>query len=214
VHGRRVFYAGRGHSGDLPVPFTYRDLGQDLLAVADDHGATRALGVSMGAGALLSLLAARPTRFEKAVCFLPGAIDRPRADDAVRRFASLVTALDAGDRAAVRAFVAAEIPADLRDAAAGYVETRTDFLLASPGIPVAVASLPPVTPVDDRSELAGVSTEVLVLGQEGDPLHPAQVARELAAALPKARLVVFDRPGVMLRERRRLRTEISDFLND
>jgi pimeloyl-ACP methyl ester carboxylesterase len=214
VHGRRVFYAGRGHTGDVPLPFTYRDLGVDLLAVADEYGATRALGVSMGAGALLSVLATNPHRFEKAVCFLPGAIDRPRADDAVRRFTALVDALAAGDRSAVRAFVAEEIPADLRRAAAAYVETRTDFLLASPGIPVAVASLPPVTPVADRSVLGAVTAEVLVLGQEGDRLHPAQVARDLAAALPKARLVVFDQPGALLRDRRRLRTLISDFLND
>jgi hypothetical protein len=35
----------------------------------------------------------------------------------------------------------------------------------------------------------------------------------LAAVLPKARLVVFDQPGVVLRERRRLRALITDFLN-
>jgi len=56
--------------------------------------------------------------------------------------------------------------------------------------------------------------EVLVLSQEGDPLHPAQVGRDLAAMLPKARLVVFDRPGVALREGPRLRTLITGFLND
>jgi hypothetical protein len=45
-------------------------------------------------------------------------------------------------------------------------------------------------------------------------LHPAQVARDLVAVLPKARLVVFDEPGVVLRDRRRLRGLITDFLND
>jgi pimeloyl-ACP methyl ester carboxylesterase len=168
----------------------------------------------MGAGALLSLLSRHPARFEKVVLFLPGAIDRPRTDGAVRRFADLVEALRAGDRDGVRDFVAGEIPADLQARAAAYIDTRTDFLLTSPGIPVSVASLPPVTPVEDRSQLAAVAADVLVLGQEGDPLHPAQVARELAAALPKARLVVFDQPGVVLRERSRLRALITDFLND
>lgn len=93
VAGSRVFYSARGHDGSLPAPFSYRDLGDDLLAVADQHDATRALGVSMGAGALLSLLARAPDRFEKAVCFLSGALDRPRTDDAVRRFAARVDAL-------------------------------------------------------------------------------------------------------------------------
>jgi pimeloyl-ACP methyl ester carboxylesterase len=214
VAGRRVFFAARGHDGDLPAPFTYRDLGDDLLRLADEHGATRALGVSMGAGALLSLLSRQPDRFEKVVCFLPGAIDRPRTDEAVRRFADLVAALEASDLDGVRAFVEGEIPADLRDRAATYVDSRARFLLDSPGIPVAVASLPGVTPVDDRSQLAAVSAQVLVLAQEGDPLHPAQVGRDLAAVLPKARLVVFDSPGVVLRERARLRALISEFLND
>jgi hypothetical protein len=91
---------------------------------------------------------------------------------------------------------------------------RSQFLLASPGVAVGVASLPGVTPVDDRSSLAAVSAEVLLLGQEGDPLHPAQVARDLAAVLPKARLTVFEQAGVVLRERTRLRELITGFLND
>jgi pimeloyl-ACP methyl ester carboxylesterase len=214
VEGTRVFYAARGHIGDVPSPYSYADLGDDLLAVADEHGATRALGVSMGAGALLSVLSRQPTRFEKVVLFLPGALDRPRTDDAVRRFDALVAALQAGDLAGVRAFVSDELPADLRERAAAYVDTRAAFLLDAPGIAVGVASLPGVTPVPDRSALASVAAEVLVLSQEGDPLHPAQVGREVAAALPKARLVVFDQPGVVFRERRRLRELITDFLND
>jgi pimeloyl-ACP methyl ester carboxylesterase len=214
VEGTRVFYAARGHIGDVPSPYSYADLGDDLLAVADEHGATRALGVSMGAGALLSVLSRQPTRFEKVVLFLPGALDRPRTDDAVRRFDALVAALQAGDLAGVRAFVSDELPADLRERAAAYVDTRAAFLLDAPGLAGGVASLPGVTPVPDRSALASVAAEVLVLSQEGDPLHPAQVGREVAAALPKARLVVFEQPGVVFRERARLRGLITDFLND
>jgi pimeloyl-ACP methyl ester carboxylesterase len=167
----------------------------------------------MGAGALLSVLARHPARFERVVLFLPGALDKPRTDDAVRRFDALVTALRDGDLAGVRDFVSGEIPADLRERSAAYIDTRSRFLLDAPGIAVGVASLPGVTPVPDRSALAAVAAEVLVLAQEGDPLHPAQVGREVAAALPKARLVVFDQPGVVLRERRRLRGLITDFLN-
>ena len=211
VLGRRVFYAARGHDGTVPAPFSYRDLGADLLAVADDAGATRALGVSMGAGALLSLLAVDPERFERVVLFLPAAIDRPRTDEAVRRMSLLADALERGDLPAVEAFVAAELPTDID--VGSYARTRARFLVESPGIAVAVRSLPDVTPVPDRSVLGAVSAEVLVLSQEGDPLHPAQVGRDLVAVLPKARLVVFDRPGVAFRERTRLRALVSEFLN-
>ena len=208
VAGRRVFYAARGHAGDSPAPFSYRDLGDDLLTVADQHDATRALGVSMGAGAILSLLARHPDRFEKVVCFLPGAIDQPRTDQAVGRLRDLVIALRAADTAGVRALVAAEIPPDLHGPASAYIDTRARFLLDNPGIAVAVASLPAVTPVPDRSALAAVSAEVLVLAQEGDPVHPAQVARDLAAALPRARLHVFDGPGVLWNARSEFRERV------
>ena len=96
-----------------------------------------------------------------------------------------------------------ELPPELQQTP--YVAVRTAFLLASPGIAVAVRSLPGRTPVADRSALGGVTAQVLLLAQEEDPLHPAQVARDLAAVLPNAQLVVFDRPGVLFRERARLR---------
>lgn len=217
VTGTRVLYEARGHGGSpLPAgPFDYAALGRDLEQVADAHGATRALGVSMGAGALLSLLARRPDRFERVVLFLPAAIDRPRTDQAVRRLAALAAALDAGDAEAAQRLVLDELPADLREqpAVAAYARTRVSYLLAWPGVPVALRALPGVPPVDDRSRLAAVGADVLLLAQEGDPLHPAQVARELSAVLPRVRLVVFERPGVMFRERSRLRAEVTGFLN-
>lgn len=222
VTGTRVLYDARGH-GAAPLPdgpFDYAVLGEDLEQVADAHDATHALGVSMGAGALLSLLARRPDRFARVVLFLPAALDRPRTDEAVRRVAALATALDAGDAAAVLGCVLDELPADLRDqpAVAAYARTRAAYLLTCPGVAVALRCLPEVTPVDDRSRLSAVTADVLLLAQEGDPLHPAQVARDLSAVLPKARLVVFDQPGVALRtgagrERSRLRAEVTAFLN-
>lgn len=218
VTGTRVLYAARGHGGSpLPDgPFDYDVLGQDLEQVADAHGATRALGVSMGSGALLSLLARRPERFDRVVLFLPAALDRPRTDEAGRRVAALAEALDARDTESVRRLVLEELPADLRGqpAVAAYAATRAAYLLGSPGVAVALRALPRVTPVDDRSRLAAVSADVLLLAQEGDPLHPVQVARDLAAALPRARLVAFAEPGAAFRERARLRAEVTDFLND
>ena len=139
VRGTRVFYAARGH-GDSALPegpFDYRVLGDDLAQVADAHGATRALGVSMGAGALLSLLARTPDRFERVVLFLPAAIDRPRTDPAVRRVAALAAALEAGHAREVEELVLEELPADLREvpAVVAYARSRTEHLLPRPGWP-------------------------------------------------------------------------------
>jgi 3-oxoadipate enol-lactonase len=215
VAGRRVFYPARGHDGAVPAPFGYRDLGDDLLRVADEYGASRALGVSMGAGALLSLLSRAPERFDRVVAFLPAALDRTRTDEAVRRLDELVTALDQEDAAEVQRLVLAEVPSALHGepAVAAYVGSRAAFLLGAPGVAVAVRALAGPAPVEDRASLEAVSAEVLVLAQEDDPLHPVQVARELVAVLPRARLVVFDRPGVMFRERARLRALIGEFLS-
>ncbi len=216
VPGTRLFPAARGHGG-TPLgdgPIDYDVLGRDLEQVADEAAATQALGVSMGAGALLSLMARRPDRFARVVLLLPAAVDRPRDDAAVRSRLDLADALDRGDAEAVAVGVGLELPEDLH-AVAGipqYLAARAAYLLGSPGFSAVVRGLPAAVPVADRSVLAGVATEVLLLAQEGDPLHPAQVARDLAAVLPRARLVVFDRPGAVVRERARLRTLVREFL--
>ncbi len=214
VPGTRVLYAARGHGASpLPAgPITYDALADDLAAVADDHLATQALGVSMGAGSLLRLLARRPDRFTRVVLFLPAVLDHARSDPAVRRLSVLAAALTAGDRDAVLRCVLQELPPDLRPAAAAYAAARTEFLLDSPGVAVVLRDLTGDVPVVDRTQLASVTAEVLILAQEGDPLHPAQVGRDLANVLPSARLVVFDRPGVVFRERARFRELVSSHL--
>ncbi len=218
VPGTRVFYAARGHGGTvLPVvDVDYAMLGRDLGALADEREATQVLGVSMGAGATVSLLAEHPDRFAKVVLFLPAALDQQRTDAAVGRVHRLATAIESGDLTAVRDLATAELPEDVAGSPTGaaYVDQRARFLIASPGVAALVRRLVEDRPVVDRSRLAAVSADVLLLAQEDDPLHPSQVARDLAAVLPRARLVVFDRAGVVFRERARLRALIVDFLRD
>ena len=213
--GTRVLYAARGHGrsplGDEPV--TYDVLAGDLSRVADDAGATRAVGVSMGAGSVLSLLARVPGRFARVVLFLPASLEQPRDGAALARGLALADALDAGDVDPVAGLVAAEVPADLAGVAAAYVRARTAFLLGSSGVASVLRSLSTQAPVRDREQLRAVTADVLLLAQDGDPLHPASVARELAALLPSATLEVFDRPGALLRERRRVRELVVGFLD-
>jgi pimeloyl-ACP methyl ester carboxylesterase len=216
VRGRRIFFHFRGHGrSDAPTgPWSYADLARDLRAVADLGRATRAVGVSLGAGALCRLLADSPRRFERAVLFLPAVLDRPRRPAARDRLSSLLDALDSGDVAAVAEVVSFEAPPAVRNTPAGwaYLRQRIDQLMRD-GLAPALATLPEQLAVRDRAVLGRVTAPVLVIGCAGDDLHPVDVAEDLAAALPQATLHVYDRPGVLWTNRADLRARISDFLN-
>ena len=217
VAGTRVFSPAIGHGatplGDLPVDYAL--LAADLAAVLDAHGATQLLGVSMGAAAALRLLTTNPHRLQRAVLLLPPTLDglaspRPRAA-ALR----LADAIESADAAVIEAELTGDLPADLRDlpAARHYVASRARFLAGSPGVAGVLRGLAGSVAVPDLSALRAVGADVLVVGQEGDPLHPARAARELAATLPRARLVVFDEPGMALRHAPRLRALVGGFLS-
>ncbi|GAA2520720.1 alpha/beta hydrolase [Pilimelia columellifera] len=217
VRGRRVFFHFRGHgrSDAPPGPWGYTDLARDLRSVADLAGATRALGVSLGAGALTRLLADSPERFTHAVFFLPAVIDRPRGPATRARLAELLSAVESGDLGAVADVVASELPASVRNTPAGwaYLRQRVEQLTQD-GLAPALASLPDEVAIGDRSALAQVTARTLVIGCHNDDLHPTAVAEELAAALPSATLHVYDRPAVLWTARADLRDRISTFLND
>ena len=216
VTGRKVFFQFRGHGrSDPPADgITYADLAADLRAVADEFGATRALGVSLGAGALCRLLAQTPDRFEKVVFYLPAVLDEVRPTAAATRTKALLEAVQAEDAAAIATLLAAEIPTSLRErpAAWRYIRERMDALLRD-GLAPEIADLPMQAAVPDRSVLASVAAPALVIGCRGDATHPPQVAEQLAAALPNATLHIYDQPAVLWTNRADLRLRISEFLN-
>ncbi len=216
VPGSKAFLHFPGHGG-TPVPaatVTYDVLAADVLAVADEVGATRALGVSMGAGALCTILARHPDRFERLVLVLPALFDRPRPD-ADDRFRRLADAVDARDTATAREILAAEQPALVRDRpdVRAWVEAQVTDLMV--GRPVRflrdLAAAVPLPP-GGRDALAAVTAPVLVLGQEADETHPAAVAEEIAHAFPNGRCVIFPEGGLLWSHRARVRAELSVFL--
>lgn len=216
VAGRKVFFQFRGHGrSEAPAgPWGYLDLARDLRAIADLGGATRALGVSLGAGALCRLLLESPERFDRVVFFLPAVLDEPRAPAARERLTDLLDAVETGDVSAIAEQVSLELPAAVRNTPAGwaYLRQRLDQLTRD-GLAPALATLPDQVPVRDRSALAAVTARALVIGCAGDDLHPVAVAEQLAAALPQATLHVYDKPGVLWTNRADLRGRIADFLN-
>jgi pimeloyl-ACP methyl ester carboxylesterase len=218
VAGTRVFFDFRGHgasgspeSGD----WSYGALAGDLRAVADATGATRAVGVSMGAAAVMGVLAETPERFSRNVFFLPAILDEPRRDVVTGRLGRVAARIDAGDDAAVAELLLAEVPAALRSApgVGAYVRDRARAL-SGRAVAGLVRALAESRPVRDQVALAAVGAPSLVIGQEGDDVHPADVARALAATLPNARLHVFDAPGGLWVHRAALRPLVTAFLND
>jgi len=216
VHGRRAFFQFRGHGrSDAPEGhWTYADLARDLRAVADLSGASRAVGVSLGAGALCRALADDPTRFDRVVFFLPAVLDVPRPRAARERLTALLDAIDAGDAAAVATALAQDIPASLRGSPSAWSFLRQQMdQLMNDGLAPGLATLPDQVAVADRAALADVTAEALVIGCQGDDLHPATVAEQLAGVLPKATLHVYAKPGVLWTQRADLRERIAGFLN-
>ncbi|QGN46643.1 alpha/beta fold hydrolase [Micromonospora sp. WMMD558] len=217
VAGRKIFFQFRGHGrSDAPAgPWSYTDLARDLRAVADLGGATRAFGASLGAGALSRLLIESPHRFERLVFFLPAVLDRPRGEVARERLTALLDAVESGDAATVADVVQVELPPAVRNTPAGwaYLRQRLDQLLRD-GLAPGLASLPDSVPLRDAGALAAVTAPALVIGCAGDDLHPVEVAEQLAAALPRATLHVYDRPGVLWTDRADLRERVSGFLNE
>jgi pimeloyl-ACP methyl ester carboxylesterase len=217
VAGRRAFFHFRGHgrSAAPAGPWTYVDLARDLRAVADLAGATRALGVSLGAGALVRLLADNPTRFERVVFFLPAALAAAR--EPAGAFDDLLTAAQAQDPSAIAEAVSPEIPASVRatPAAWAYLRQRVEQIVHF-GLSPELAGLPDQAPLAGASAVAAlraVTAEALVLGCHNDDQHPATVAEELAAALPRCELHLYDGPGLLWTERADVRSRIAGFLN-
>ncbi|HEY6592589.1 MAG TPA: alpha/beta hydrolase [Asanoa sp.] len=214
VDGRRVFFHFRGHgrSDAPPGSWTNADLARDLRAVADLSGATRALGVSMGASALARLVADSPSRFDRLVFFLPASLDRPRPKPSWQP--ALLEAVEEGDAAAVADALSAELPPNLRGTPAvwAYLRQRVDDLLRY-GLAPQLEHLAGQAAIADPAALRGVRAEALVIAAEDDDAHPVGVARDLAAELPHAALHVYDRPSLLWTHRADLRERISSFLN-
>ena len=215
VAGRKVFVQLRGHGrSTTPHPhWRYADLAGDVAAVADHVAARRALGVSMGAGAVCRLITEQPDRFDRLVFFLPAVLDDVRSGSAAARLRRLSAAIAAGAHDEVARLVAEEIPERLRDSpdAREYAAQRAAHLIDR-RLASHVASLADEIAVPDVAALGQVTAPALVLACRGDELHPVEVAERLAAALPSATLHVYDTPGVLFLHRADLRRRISEFL--
>lgn len=210
--GTRVLLTFRGHGTSAAIEggWTYADLADDLAAVADAFEATCAVGLSLGAGALLRLLAREPGRFRRLAFVLPAALDENRNDLATARLLRLADALIAGDEAHVVRLLLDEVPAAVRSRGGTklLVDRRARQLLgSSPPYPRGSDS-----PLTDVGLLARVTAPTLVVGQMDDALHPAAVADRLVAALPRSELLLLEPGGVFWTATRRVQDALAAHL--
>jgi 3-oxoadipate enol-lactonase len=196
VAGTRVLMEFRGHgaSDDLEDGWDYDTLADDLLQVADAVGATRAVGLSLGAGALLRALSRDPLRFDRLALVLPAAVDSARRDGATERLARLGAAIDRGDAVTAAGILLEEVPAAIRSRRGVelLVLRRAQQLVSRP----APRPRGEDRPLPDRSLLGRLDVPVLVLAQDKDALHPLALAVEVARALPRATLLTLPEGGV------------------
>ncbi|HUQ57459.1 alpha/beta hydrolase [Lentzea sp.] len=182
--GTRVVVTLPSHADAPDAPPGYWDYGRiaaDLSSVPADQ----AVGVSLGAGALVRLLSLEPDRFRRVALLLPAVLDQPRQSFTLQQLSDLTVGPPA--------YVAE------RRAALGRLEA-------------AASQLPGQVAVPDASVLASVSVPVLVIGAVGDPLHPGDVAEATAAAFPAGELWLIDSPSPMITHRGAIRHRLVSFL--
>ena len=204
-----VTFGSHGNAPDAPPDYwDYGVLAAELRAVADEVGARRAIGVSMGAGALMRLAAEDPDRFAQLVLLQPAALDGRRAPESVRTMRRLAAAVDAGDRDRLWQLVYAGMPSCCGDIG-DYLDRRVDALLR---LGDALRALPDQVPLRSTTDLAPVTARVLVVSGVGDPLHPETVATATAAAFRDSALHVLGSPSPLLTHRPQLRVLIGAHL--
>ena len=190
VLGSRVFLDLRGQGLSTAPPaknardWTYQALADDVDAVVTATRATSALGVSLGAGALLDLVVRQPGLFDRLVLALPAAIDQPRSSEAIALADGIADAVDANDPVALRRLLLElQPPATRSRTDVGLWARRHAAEIGGTTVSRLLRTLPRCVPVPDPGQLRAIEIPVLVLGQREDPLHPVAVAEQLGSLL-------------------------------
>ena len=220
VVGSRAFLDLRAHGAsespviDQPDAWTYGALADDVTAVADEVGAHRGVGVSLGAGALLTCVVRDPSRWDRLVLALPADVDELRDLDVTATGSSLADAIESNDPIEIGRLLLLLQPSSVRNRTLVKLWARRHAAEIG-GTPVAqmLRELADQTPVDAMEQLAAFEGRVLVLAQRDDPAHQVAVAERLSEAFTHAQLVVSDKPWIWS-ARDRLREVVSEFLNE
>ncbi len=188
----RFCFRGHGHS-DTPEPGRYRfaDFAEDLRTVADAYGAVRAVGTSLGAGAITHLVGEEPDRFDKIVMLLPAALDVPLTR--FEGFDANAAMLETMTREQAIEAVMTDPNRVATYERAPFMRDLDAFLwqdINPQGVARALREVVRDIAIDDRERLRAVTAPTLLICREGDQIHPAELGRILADLLPNAELVM------------------------
>jgi 3-oxoadipate enol-lactonase len=198
---RLVRYDARGHgrseASDEPEDYHYRNLGQDMLALADAAGAGRFIagGGSMGCGTALYAALAAPGRVKALVLMTPGTAWETRAAQAnLLGRAARIGGLFGGKAMAkmVDRSMGKSLPAWLAEAEPEKIPVLSIGLQTLGGKALRTifqgAGLSDLPPKQAFPALAGIPA--IIFGWEGDPTHPVSTAQELHRLLPQSELFI------------------------
>ena len=184
----RFCFRGHGHSSAPDGGYRFEDLASDLDVVGRAFGARNAVGTSMGAGAIMTLLEHDPSRFERIVMLLPASLDLPFRNP--ERFDEIADLLESypKDEAIDRIL---GMSGERYEAAPWLREL--DLLLWEDMNPVGVArairEVVRDVSISDRELLRRVEAPVLMICREGDLIHPAELGQILDDLFPNSELV-------------------------
>jgi pimeloyl-ACP methyl ester carboxylesterase len=184
----RFCFRGHGHSSAPDSGYGFADLASDLDVVARGYGATNAVGTSLGAGAIMSLLEHDPARFDRIVMLLPASLDLPFRNP--ERFDAIADLLETYPKnVAIERILQMS---DDRYVRAPWLKVL-DLALWEDMNPVGVArAIREVTrdiSISDRELLRKVESPVLLICRERDAIHPAELGRILEDLFPNSELV-------------------------
>lgn len=171
----------------------------DLEAVADgldrlarrSEDVTHIVGVSLGAHAVAHWASRSPTDGVRLVMMLPAWTGAPDAAAGLTRLA----AADVRARGIVGSLTRIREASDAVDVTALLEIAWSEYADAEL---VAALETAAVTSAPDADALVRLAAGSIVIGWEGDPLHPAGTARHWGRLIPRARVAVAARPSVGL----------------
>ncbi|GAA3162541.1 MULTISPECIES: alpha/beta fold hydrolase [Streptomyces] len=211
IRGTKVafHFPGYGASTHPGGALSIDVVADSVLAVARRTGAGRAVGVSLGACAVLRAMAWDPGLFRHVALILPFAFDRPVPPAVQQRYDRAIShGMNANLRGAVDLVRPSLPPGPRFDAIAHDIAQEA----MRAGTFELLSTITTFAPVPDRTALSALAARVLVIGHADDPYHSLKVATQLSTAIPTAELHTVA-PRSALTDRTGIARRLADFFN-